>query len=418
MTLRDAFSVAIEALFANQLRAFLTMLGIIIGVGAVITLMAVGQGSQKVVEEGIFGLGSNLVYVRPGSTAQGGVQQGAGSAQTLSVEDAEAIQDSVPGVTAAAPETQVPLQVNAGAGNTFTLVKGVTPEYADVLDLQMAQGVFFTDEDMQTRSRTVVLGAAVAEQLFPEGNPLDQQVRLSLGNRINVNARVVGVLAAQGGDVSGSQDDQVLMPLTTVSTQVSVTRGAGNTSLVSQITVQVESGGQVDDAKDAITLLLQQRHTVAEPDFTVESQQDLADAANEANAALTVLLGAIAGISLVVGGIGIMNIMLVSVTERTREIGIRKAVGARKGDILLQFLTEALTVTVLGGLIGVGAGVGVAEFLQGRDIAGLGEDVQTTVSWSAVIAAFAISGAIGVFFGLYPASRAANLRPIEALRYE
>jgi putative ABC transport system permease protein len=419
MTLRDAFQVAFEALFANQLRAFLTMLGIIIGVGAVIALMAIGQGSQKAVEQGIFGLGSNLIYVRPGSTSSDGVRSGQGSAQTLSVEDGQAIEDSIPGVEAAAPESQVPLQVSAGGQNTFTLVKGVTPEYADVYDLQTTEGAFFTADDMDSHSRTVVLGASVAEELFPGQNPVGEQIRLSLGGRISINAHVAGVLAAKGGNASDSQDDQILMPLSTVQSQVSVVRGRrNNTSIVSQITVQVKDKDQIDSVKTSITQLLMQRHEVAEPDVTVESQQDLADAANQANAALTVLLGAIAGISLVVGGIGIMNIMLVSVTERTREIGIRKAVGARKKDILMQFLTEAVTVTALGGLIGIAGGVGTAHFLNGQNIAGLGENIQTSVSGTSVIAAFAVSGAIGIFFGLYPASRAANLRPIEALRYE
>jgi putative ABC transport system permease protein len=227
------------------------------------------------------------------------------------------------------------------------------------------------------------------------------------------------VLKAKGGNSASSYDDQMFLPLSTVQRQLSFTRNARNAAaVVSQITVKVDSKDDLDDAKQAITQLLMERHEVASPDFRVESQEDLAASANEVSQTMTVLLGSIAGISLVVGGIGIMNIMLVSVTERTREIGIRKAVGARQSDILKQFLTEALTVTVIGGLLGIVAGLGAAEFMNGKNIAGLGENVQTVISWPSVAVAFVVSAAIGLFFGIYPAQRAARLKPIDALRYE
>jgi putative ABC transport system permease protein len=394
------------------------MLGIIIGVGSVIALMAVGQGSQKAVSEQILGLGSNLLFVRPGSSSAAGVQGGAGTAQTLSTSDSDAIAGSVANVAAIAPELDVGLQVSASGQNTFTRVAGVTPDYATVLNLALAGGDFIADSDLTASTRVVVLGSAVAQQLFPNADPVGQQVRVAQGGNNIVTLKVIGVLQSKGGDASTSADDRIFLPLTTVQRQLSNQRGAQNTARVSQITVQVANKDALTQAKADITNVVSQNHKVVTPDFTVENQDDLAAAASQVGQTLTVLLGSIAGISLVVGGIGIMNIMLVSVTERTREIGIRKAVGAQGSDILLQFLTEALTVTALGGLIGVIAGVGGAELLNGRTIAGLGNNVQTAISWTSVALAFAVSAGVGVFFGIYPAQRAANLRPIEALRYE
>jgi putative ABC transport system permease protein len=416
----DALQLAFEALVANKMRACLTMLGIVIGVGAVIALMAVGQGSQKAVTDSIAGLGSNLLFVRPGAaTGAGNVRGAAGSSQTLTQDDAEAIANSVQDVVAAVPQSQSGAQVIAGANNTFSPVIGVTPQYTEVTGLELTSGVFISDDDISRNARVAVLGAGVASTLFPDGtDPLGQQIRLSQGPA-TVSVQVIGVLKAKGGNSASSYDDQMFLPLSTVQRQLSFARNARNASaLVSQITVKVASKNDLDDAKQAITQLLMERHEVATADFRVESQEDLAASANEVSQTMTVLLGSIAGISLVVGGIGIMNIMLVSVTERTREIGIRKAVGARHSDILMQFLTEALTVTVFGGLLGIVAGLGAAEFMNGRNIAGLGENVQTVISWSSVGVAFVVSAAIGLFFGIYPAQRAAKLKPIDALRYE
>jgi putative ABC transport system permease protein len=257
----------------------------------------------------------------------------------------------------------------------------------------------------------------VAQQVFGDNDPVGQQVRFGFARRVST-FNVIGVLTPKGGNSSQSQDDQVFVPISTSQKQLQAAFGGRGFSTVNQITVQVASKDQIDAAKRGIDELLRQRHNVVDPDFTVESQGDIQNAISEVSKTMTMLLGAIAGISLVVGGIGIMNIMLVSVTERTREIGIRKAVGARRSDIMMQFLTEALTVTILGGLIGIGSGIGAAQFMNGKDIAGLGDNVQTVISWSSVVAAFVVSAAIGVFFGMYPAQRAASLRPIEALRYE
>ncbi len=417
MSVSDSLQVAIEALMANKMRALLTMLGIIIGVGAVIALMAVGQGSQKAVTDRIQGLGANLIFVRPGSNSSGGVRGGVGTAQTLSSQDADAISTSVPEVTAAAPELDFGMQVIANGQNTFTRVVGATPDYANVLNMTVADGEFITDSDITSNKRVVVLGAAIAQQLFPNGGAVGQQIRAGEG-RVITSLQVVGVLAPKGGTSQASTDNQMFLPLSTVQHQIQAQRGARNASIVSQITVQVANKGQIDQAKNDLTNLLLQRHQVASPDFVVESQQDVTAAINQVSQSMTILLGSIAGISLIVGGIGIMNIMLVSVTERTREIGIRKAVGARRADILMQFLTEALTVTLLGGLIGIAGGVGTAHFLNGRDIAGLGNNVQTVISWTSVAVAFVVSVAIGLFFGIYPAQRAARLNPIQALRYE
>jgi putative ABC transport system permease protein len=417
MSLGDSLQVAIEALIANKLRAALTMLGIVIGVGAVIALMAVGQGSQAAVTERIQGLGSNLIFVRPGSANQGaGVRGGIGTAQTLTTADAEAIR-AASGVVAVAPEVRVPLQLSAAGQNTATRVLGVTPEYASVRGLSLAEGEFFSDSDMDSRRRVLVLGKGVADRLFGDNSPIGQTVRAGIG-RLVVNLTVIGVLEGKGGTAQESQDDLALVPLSTVQNQISAFVARGNATAVAQITVQVRDKNDVGRAKLAIDAILREQHNVAEPDYIIESQEDIQSAINEVSDTMTILLGSIAGISLVVGGIGIMNIMLVSVTERTREIGIRKAVGARKNDIMMQFLTEALTVTVAGGLLGIGAGLGVAEFLNGRSIAGLGENVRTVVSWTSVVVAFGVSAGIGLFFGLYPAQRASNLSPIEALRYE
>ncbi|HEY7467694.1 MAG TPA: ABC transporter permease [Dehalococcoidia bacterium] len=420
MGVTDALQLALEALIANKMRACLTMLGVVIGVGAVIALMAVGQGSQKAVTDSIAGLGSNLLFVRPGAaTGAGNVRGAAGSAQSLTQSDATAIAESVTNVVAAVPQSQSGAQAIAGANNAFSPIVGITPDYLEVAGLEVTSGVFISEDDISRNARVAVLGADVAATLFPDGtDPVGQQIRLSQGPA-NVSVQVVGVLKAKGGNSASSYDDQMFLPLSTVQRQLSFTRNARSAAaVVSQITVKVDSKDDLDDAKQAITQLLMERHEVASPDFRVESQEDLAASANEVSQTMTVLLGSIAGISLVVGGIGIMNIMLVSVTERTREIGIRKAVGARQSDILMQFLTEALTVTVIGGLLGIVAGLGAAEFMNGKNIAGLGENVQTVISWPSVAVAFVVSAAIGLFFGIYPAQRAARLKPIDALRYE
>jgi putative ABC transport system permease protein len=295
---------------------------------------------------------------------------------------------------------------------------GVTSEYPTVMNLTLATGEWFTDEDVQRASRVTILGANVSQRIFGENDPVGNRIRFGVLRRV-ISFTVIGVLTPKGGNSTQSQDDQVFLPVTTSQKQIqSAFGGRSGVSTVNQITVQAGNKDQIPGIKSELDQLLRQRHKVVEPDFVIESQEDIQATIGEVSKTMTILLGAIAGISLVVGGIGIMNIMLVSVTERTREIGIRKAVGARKSDIMMQFLTEALTVTILGGLIGIGTGLGTAQFMNGKDIAGLGSNIQTVVSWSSVVAAFVVSACIGVFFGMYPASRAAGLRPIEALRYE
>ena len=419
MSFGDSVRVALEALFANKLRACLTMLGIIIGVGAVIALMAVGQGSQKAVQDKIAGLGSNLLFIEPGSTSgSSGLQGGLGTAQTLTQEDANVLVGSVTGVVAAVSEVRVPSQISASGTNTFARITGVSSDYPNVLSFQMQSGEFFSSLDVDQSKRVAVVGSEIAKTLFPNTEPVGQTIRIGLGRNNFITLEVVGLLTPIGGNAQESRDGQIYVPISLASRQIQAFRGASGAQTVSKITVQLQNKNQINSAKKAIEDLLKQRHSVQQPDFVLNSQDDIASAANEVNKTMTVLLGAIAGISLVVGGIGIMNIMLVSVTERTREIGIRKAVGARRSDIMMQFLTEALTVTALGGLIGIATGLGGAQLLNGRSIAGLGENVQTVVSWTSVIAAFVVSGAIGIFFGLYPAQRAARLKPIDALRYE
>jgi putative ABC transport system permease protein len=418
MSLADSIRVALEALIANKLRACLTMLGIIIGVGAVIALMAVGQGSQKAVQDKIAGLGSNLLFIVPGSTPTGGLQGGTGTAQTLTQDDAAALPGAIPGVVASVAEVRTPTQISASGTNTFARITGVSSDYPNVLSFQMEDGEFFSSLDVDQSRRAAVLGSTMAQRLFPGGNPVGQSIRVGLGRNNWLSLEVVGLLKPVGGDAQESRDVQIYVPITLAQRQIAAFRGVRGAQIVNKITVQLQGKEAIPAAKVAIEDLLKQRHNVNQPDFELNSQDDIAAAANEVNKTMTVLLGAIAGISLVVGGIGIMNIMLVSVTERTREIGIRKAVGARRVDIMMQFLTEALTVTALGGLLGIGVGIGAAELLNGQSIGGFGDDVQTVISWTSVVAAFVVSAAIGIFFGLYPAQRAARLRPIEALRYE
>ena len=422
MSIFDTIRTALLALTANKMRSALTMLGIIIGVSAVITLMAIGQGAQKGVTERISGLGSNLLFIRPGQvqTADAAQAVNQGQALTLVDTDAYAINDPArfPYVEGVAPQVTFEAAVIAGPQNTRTTITGTTPDYQYVRDFFVARGQFITDDDVTRKGLVAVLGSNVAKDLFGDVDPVGKTIRLAVGpgGIISFTFRVVGVMEVKGATATGDEDDLVFIPLPTMQARIPFLRHPQGLSNVMQISVKIDKRSHFDQAKTEIAALLRERHKVKNDDFTIRSQDDLVATATEVSQTLTILLASIAGISLVVGGIGIMNIMLVSVTERTREIGIRKAVGATRRDILMQFLVEALAVTMLGGGIGIALGVTLATVANGQQIAD--QDVQTVISPFAIIAAFAVSAGIGIFFGIYPAYSAARLNPIEALRHE
>ena len=414
MTLADALDIAAAALTANKLRTLLTMLGVIIGVSAVIALVAVGRGAQNQVEARIAGLGTNVLFVRPGSQTTGGVRAASGSAPTLTLDDAAALAQ-LDGVSGVAPESTIAAQVSFQGENVNTRVVGTTPDYQDVRNFYPAEGDFLTQQDVSASSSVAVLGATTAQNLFGDLDPVGQTIRIGRG-QIAIPFRVVGVMEAKGGTGLGNQDDQIFVPISTLVRKLQVARTAEGSYQVGQIDVEVASKSRIDPAVQTLGDLLRTRHRVAEDDFTIQSQEDTLQALTQTTRTFTILLGSIAAISLVVGGIGIMNIMLVSVTERTREIGIRKALGARRRDILLQFLVESLAVSALGGLLGVAVGVGAARLVNGRQLGA--QTLYTSVAASSVLLAVLVAAAIGIFFGLYPALRASRLNPIEALRYE
>jgi putative ABC transport system permease protein len=421
MSVFESVRVALSALGANKLRTILTMLGMIIGVCAVISLMSIGQGAQAQVTSQIRGMGTNLLFVRPGSTQTSGVRTAQGSAATLTIDDSDAIAREIPEVVGAAPEQNNFGQLIANGVNTNTRVVGTTPEYPDVRNFKVASGEFIGRQHMEGRSTVVVLGANVAKTLFGEDDPVGQSVRMSFNNRAASTFRVVGLMEAKGGTSMGNQDDQVFVPITTMQARLMASRNARGATNVSVVNVQVGDEKQMAQAVAAIGELLRDRHRVVEDDFSIQSQEDFLATFSQITQTFTILLGSIAGISLVVGGIGIMNIMLVSVTERTREIGIRKAVGARRKDILSQFLVESVMVSVLGGAVGVVLGWGISRIIAGLPMPGAqggGQALQTVVTPESVLLAFTVSAAVGIFFGIYPASRAARLHPIQALRYE
>lgn len=416
MNVVESIHVALDGLMANKLRSSLTMLGIIIGVGAVIAMLAVGQGAGAAITSEIQSIGSNLVVIIPGAIEEGGGRAAGalGTAPSLTLEDAGALADprNVPHAAAVAPVLNRRAQVVYGGENVNTEVDGVTPSYQQVRDWEVVRGRFITQTDLDTLARVVVLGQLPAEELFNGADPIGQVIRID-----QVPFRVVGVLEELGGGgfFGFSQDDRVMVPITTAQSRLVGARSIrGGERLVSLINVSATSEADIDRAIEEITLTLRRRHDVefGEDDFTIFTQQDLLGAFNEITSILTLFLGAIAAISLLVGGIGIMNIMLVSVTERTREIGIRKAVGAKRRDILVQFLIEAVVLSVVGGIVGILLGAGIAQIVNSFDV------IDTVVSPQAVMLAVGFSVGVGLFFGIYPAWRAAQLNPIEALRYE
>jgi putative ABC transport system permease protein len=415
----ESVRVALRALAANKLRGALTMLGVIIGVAAVIALMSLGRGAQAQITERVQSLGSNLIFITPGQgRQQGNVRQAAGNAETLSYDDAVAIEQQLGGtlVVGVAPERTAPVQLIYGGQNVSTRVLGVTPGYETVRNFYVERGDFISESQVDASARVIVLGAGVAAQLFGEEDPIGQTVRASTFNRSGANLRVIGVMEAKGGTNMGNQDDQAFVPLPTVAARLQQTRTAQAAERVNSIAVQLVNEEAVDPAIQEIAELLRQRHRVAQDDFVISSQRDFLSAINQVTGVFTAFLGAIAGISLVVGGIGIMNIMLVSVTERTREIGIRKAVGARRRDILSQFLVEAIVVSLSGGTIGILMGAGISRLVSQMELNG--QAIPSIVAPDAVMLAFSVSAAVGLFFGIYPAVRASRLNPIDALRYE
>ena len=413
MSVMESINVAWRSLRSNKLRSFLTMLGIIIGVAAVVALMGIGQGAQESITSQITSTGTNLLTIFPGATSQGGIRSAQGSAATLTLEDAAALADPA---NCSSCELIAPEYARGGATvvynsqNTNTRVIGATPPYADVRNLPTQSGSWFTQADVAAVANVAVLGSTTADTLFQGEDPIGKTIRV---NRLAF--KVVGVTAPKGGVGFTNSDDAIYVPISVAQRKLLGARQGNVAGLsVSTIYVQVADKNLMTDAQESITNVLRERHrlTTSDNDFTIINQADLLNTLNGVVTILTLFLGSIAGISLLVGGIGIMNIMLVSVTERTREIGIRKAVGAHQGDILRQFLIEAITLSASGGLIGLALGMLVAQIVTTLGV------ITSVVTPSAGLLAVGFSLAVGLFFGIYPARRAARLDPIEALRYE
>jgi putative ABC transport system permease protein len=402
MRFLNTIIIAIRALRRNKLRSMLTALGIIIGVGAVIATVSIGNGAKSQVEAQVASLGQNIITVFPGSMTTGGMRGGFGSASSLTVEDAEAIQREVSGIVAVGPQISDRQQVLANGLNWNTSITGQSPDFLSIRNWTLAEGSMFTEQDIRSAGKVAVIGQTIAEQLFPGSDPIGQSVRIR-----NIPFTILGVLNKKGFNTFGQdQDDVILIPYTTAMRRVT------RRDRLQQIIIQAASANQMALIQEDITSLLMQRRAGRDQDFTVRNQLEIAQAATATSRTMTLLLSAIAGVSLVVGGIGIMNIMLVSVTERTREIGIRLAIGAHGKDILMQFLIESIILSFMGGILGILAGWGVSEILSKYN------GWPILVSSTAVTIAFFFSGAVGVFFGFYPARKAAQLDPIEALRYE
>jgi len=405
MKIRATLVMALRALRRNKLRTVLTMLGIIIGVAAVIAMVAIGNGATSQVENQIAALGQNVVLVFAGSFTAGGVRAGWGNAGTLKVGDALAIAREVPDAVAVSPEVRTKNQVGAENQNWFTNIQGESPDYFSIRNWQFAEGTSFSDRDVKGATKVAVIGQTIVRQLFDNDDPLGQILRVK-----GVPFEIVGVLAGKGLSVMGQdQDDVVIIPYTSAMKRI-----MGVTNL-SEINIQADTPDKIIDVQNEVADLLRQRHKVVadqNDDFTIHNQQEFTDAATATSRILTILVVSIASVSLLVGGIGIMNIMLVSVTERTREIGIRMAVGAHGRDILLQFLIEATSLSTMGGIIGIVLGIGASKLLS------IFAQWPTLVSPLSVVLSFMFSACVGIFFGFYPARKAAALDPIEALRYE
>ncbi len=402
--------IALRALKVNRTRSALTMLGIVIGVAAVIAMVGVGTGATARIQEQIQSIGSNLIIVLPGSLSSNGVRLGSGAVATLTEDDAKAIAAECPSVSAVAPSVRGGVQVVYGSNNWATTVQGVTPDYMTIRDYTMLSGQFFTDQDVDAAAKVAVLGETVVQNLFGNSDPTGQVVIIK-----NVPFTVVGVLTPKGQSPSGQdQDDIILLPISTAKQKVLGTNKA-NAKAVSTLMVQATGAAAMDQAQQEMEVLLRERHRILDgqdDDFTIRNLTEVFAAQESSAQVMSILLGAIASVSLIVGGIGIMNIMLVSVTERTREIGLRQAVGAKTRDILSQFLVEAVTLSLLGGIIGIVIGLAASALISHF------AQWSTQVSPLSILMAFVFSALVGVFFGYYPARKAAYLDPIDALRYE
>ncbi|MBI5382801.1 MAG: ABC transporter permease [Opitutae bacterium] len=402
MRIVNTVKVSFRALRRNKMRSILTALGIIIGVGAVIAMVSIGNGAKAQIEAQVASLGQNVIIVFPGNFTSGGMRGGWGSASTLTADDADAIAREVANNAGVSVEVRDRQQVLANGLNWNTQVLGESPDYVDIRSWPVVEGAMFSDQDVRSMAKVAVIGKTIADQLFPNEDAVGQTIRIR-----NIPFKIVGILKGKGFNLMGQdQDDVVVIPYTSHMRRVS------RRTNISSILVSSTSAEVIGKVQQDITDLLTQRRKGKEPDFTVRNQVEIAQTATAASETMTLLLGAIAGVSLIVGGIGIMNIMLVSVTERTREIGIRLAVGAHGKDVLLQFLIEAIILSSMGGILGVLIGIGSAQWVSYK----VGWPV--LISPMSVIVAVAFSAAVGVFFGFYPARKAAQLDPIDALRYE
>jgi putative ABC transport system permease protein len=407
-TLWQSLLIAIRALRVNKMRALLTMLGIIIGIAAVIAMVAIGTGASRMISDQIASIGSNLLLVLPGSTTSGGLRSGFGGTPTLTYDDARAIKSECPSVAEVAPMVRGTAQVVYGNQNWSTIVMGVTPEMLTVRDWPLVAGRNISQSDVDGATKTCLVGQTVADNLFGSVDPIGKIIRIK-----KIPFTIIGLLDRKGQSPQGTdQDDVIYTPLRTAQRKLF---GSQFPNTIGAMMIQAENAESLDKAEEEVTALLNQRHRIGptrEADYSIRNLSEILSVAEQSSRVMSLLLGAVASISLIVGGIGIMNIMLVSVTERTREIGIRMAIGATERDILLQFLTEAVLLTTCGGIIGIGVGVAGAmavSKLMNRP---------TLISSQAIVIAFLFSAGVGVFFGFYPARKAASLNPIDALRYE
>lgn len=405
MLFTELLKMAWRSLAANKLRTFLTMLGVIIGVTSVIALVSVGMGVKKNVVDSISRLGSNMLIVMAGSSNRGGMRGAAGSITTLTYADAEAIKDKIKNIDHVSPTVQGSYQIVYGHENWNSTVTGVIPEYVAIQSLTLNSGLFFSEHDVDVRNRVAVIGSTVAANLFGSVNPVGKKIRIG-----NAPYTIIGVLASKGQSTGGQdQDDVVLIPLTTAQERLI------GITYVRSINVQVSDADKMDEVQSNIEKLLRQRHRIragTEDDFNVRNMTSIMETMTSTTTMITLLLGAIAGISLIVGGVGIMNITLASVTERTREIGIRKAIGATYSNIMLQFLIESTMISIIGGAVGIVIGIGAAQAISKFG------SFTTVISGFSIAASFGFALFVGIFFGMLPARKAARLDPIEALRYE